>query len=69
MPKATKTQVKQRAQEELMHGIGNVLGYVLEQQPRLPEELGISEEEFMDILKAQADRVARMFGYEEAWGN
>lgn len=52
-----------------MHGIGNVLGYWSERDPRLAEDLGITDEEFHEILVQQADRVARLLGYEQAWSN
>lgn len=66
-----KRAAKQKAQELLMHGIGNVLGYWSEDDnnQRDIKALGLSEEEFGDLLVAQADRVAHMFGYENAWSN
>ncbi len=53
----------------LMHGIGNVLGYWSEQNPDAATHLGLTDEEFHEILRGQADRVAKLLGYEEAWSN
>lgn len=71
MAKKQRRAAKELAQTELMHGIGNVLGYWHE-NPVLVErakELGMTEREFGDLLRAQADRVANLFGFEQAWGN
>jgi hypothetical protein len=66
----TKTGRKQRAQLILMHGIAVAQGYWHEQDPYVHEALGTEEarDEFARVLAEQADRVARLFGYEEAWG-
>lgn len=67
----TKVEQKHLAQEMLMHGIGNVLGYWHEDlgnQKKLAE-LGIDQEKFGEILLAQADRVAKALGFEQAWSN
>jgi hypothetical protein len=67
-----KMAARQKAQEMLMHGIGNVLGYWGENNSGeldAVEALGYTEEEFNGVIAAQADRVAKMFGYEKAWGN
>lgn len=67
-PLHTKTQLRRLAQDVLLTGVMNSLSYW---QPRddglemSPEKL----EEFQEILKQQADRLARLFGYEEAWRN
>lgn len=64
---ASKKQ-RQEAQDMLMHGIGNVLGYWQEQyaaQSMTDEE----RKEMTQILQEQADRVAKMFGYDKAWSN
>jgi len=52
-----------------MHGIGNVLGYWSEQNWTVASDLGLTNEEFHEILVAQADRVAKFLGYEQAWSN
>jgi hypothetical protein len=64
-----KREAKEKAQEMLMHGIGNVLGYWSEQNPDAATHLGLTDEEFHEILRGQADRVAKLLGYEEAWSN
>lgn len=67
----TRKDKKEYAQDLIMDGIGNVLGYWME---RLSEEErdalgedGISE--MCALVHAQADRVAKMFGFEKAWSN
>lgn len=52
-----------------MHGMANVLGYWSERNPRLASDLGLTDEEFQTLLWQQADRVAKLFGYEKAWSN
>lgn len=71
MKKASKREAKCLAQDLLMHGIGNVLGYWMEDvlDTRHVAELGYTNEEFGAILLAQADRVAKLFGFDEAWSN
>jgi hypothetical protein len=73
----------EKAREMLMHGIGNVLGYWHEEgNPfassaqdddgnwTLPTPLTEGEkEEFGRMLQREADRIARMFDYDEAWSN
>lgn len=66
----TKTELKQTAQNELMHGIGNVLGYWLENPPDGAEEwTEAQQDEYARILRREANRVAKLFGFEEAWSN
>ena len=69
--RASKREAKEAAQKMLMHGIGNVLGYWHEDlnNAREAEALGLTQEEFGQVLMAQADRVARLLGFEEAWCN
>lgn len=50
-----------------MHGIANVLGYWSERDPKEASDLGLTDEELHEVLVAQADRVAKLFGYERAW--
>jgi hypothetical protein len=67
-PIRTRTDLKRLAQDTLMTGIANQLSYWKPQDEGIemtPEKL----EEFQEIMKREADRVARMFGYEEAWRN
>lgn len=66
---ANKREANRKAQEMLMHGIGNVLGYWSEQDRDVAKDLGLTDEEFHGVLAAQADRVAKLFGYEQAWAN
>lgn len=65
----TKTGMKLRAQEILMHGIAVAQGYWHEQEKYVYEALSNDEAraEFSRVLHQQADRVARLFGYEESW--
>jgi hypothetical protein len=76
-----KREQKEKAQEMLMLGIANVLGYWTEGEnpfaratqdadgnwksakPLSQEE----KEEFGKMLLREADRVAKLFGYDEAW--
>lgn len=64
----TPTSQKRRAQDILLHGIAVALGYWTEQNyfdvAVLTEK---QQDEFSRILQQQADRVARLFGYENAW--
>lgn len=67
-PILTRTQLKRLAQDVLLTGVMNQLSYWEPRDDGLkmsPEKL----EEFRVILKQQADRLARLFGYEEAWRN
>ncbi len=66
---ATKTQIKELAQEELMHGIARTLGYCLEDQGLTDKlaEMGVDQDLFRNVMRAQADRLAKLFDYEEAW--
>ena len=64
--KRTRTEIKQDAQEIIMDGIAKILGY------HDPHENGMdySDEELAqlrEIMQREANRVARLFGYEEAW--
>ena len=67
----TRNDKKQYAQDLIMDGIGNVLGYWMEQ---LSEEerdaLGMDGiNEMCELVHQQADRVAKMFGFDKAWSN
>lgn len=71
-----KREQAAKAREMIMHGVGNVLGYWQEADPnpfapatsasRLSDE---EVEQFGQILLREADRVARLLGYEQAWTN
>lgn len=68
MAKKTKTELKQIAQDALLHGVGNILGYWNPED----EAIDMTEEErdqLQDIMQREADRIAKMFGYEKAWVN
>ena len=68
-----RTEMKREAQGELMYGIGNVLGYWEEDESKWPKGWEDWTEEkrnaYRDIMQREADRIARMFGYEAAWSN
>jgi hypothetical protein len=66
-----KRVAKEKAQEMLLHGIGNVLGYWFEDASNQQDvaDLGMTEEEFGELLLHEADRIARLFGYDQAWSN
>lgn len=68
---STKTGRKEHAQDMLMHGIATVLGYWTESYPHEVDALDTDESraEFGATLQQQADRVAKMFGYERAWAS
>lgn len=63
---ATKTQTKQAAQDLLMHHVANALGYWKEDLTSRGQRVE-NEDEFRAELQRQADRIAKMFGFEEAW--
>lgn len=65
----SKIEARRKAQEMLMHGLGGVLGYWSEGNPDAAKDLGLTDEELHEILQQQADRVAKMFGYEQAWSS
>ena len=67
----TRTEMKRFAQDELLHGVSVVLGYFEEDPAKCPagwdqwpEE---KRDEYRSIIKREGDRVAKLFGYEEAW--
>ena len=64
MSKLNKKQLKEQVQHEMMHLIGNI-SYVIGDM-NLNEE---HQEQFLAEAKKQADRVAKLFGYDEAWFN
>lgn len=60
----TKTAAKNKAQDLIMEQIAKI-GYGDEYES-FKAEVG-NPEEAEKILKSQMDRVARMFGYSQAW--
>ena len=55
----SKTELKHIAQNQIMHGIANVLGYWDPDD----DDAGIPE------AQREANRVAKLLGYEKAWVN
>ena len=66
---ASKMDARREAQAMLMHGIGDVLGYWSERTPSAARDLGLTDDELQEILWQQADRVAKLMGFEKAWSN
>lgn len=71
--KPSKTEMKRHAQDNLMDGIANVLGYWEEGAHNWPDgwEQWTEEQkqEYRDIMRQQADRIAKLLGFEQAWSN
>lgn len=67
----TRTDKKRQAQALLMDGIGTVLDDWAEGHAMVRDALGdeANVTEFEEILKREADRIAKLFGFEEAWFN
>lgn len=64
----TRTGLKREAREIIMHGMASAVGYWTEQHAALADQMTQAEQEaFGQILLEQADRVARLLGYEAAW--
>ncbi len=62
-----RTDMKLLAQDALMHGIGNVLGY---ERPSDFEDWPKEQQEaYREIMQREANRLAKVFGYGEAWAN
>ncbi|MYX26067.1 hypothetical protein GTY75_05185 [Streptomyces sp. SID8381] len=66
--KLSRTKLKEIAQDALMQGIGNQLGYWKPEDydEPIPEN---QRDELREVMQREADRVARLFGYEKAWSN
>jgi hypothetical protein len=70
MPKMSRTEMKLKAQEEIMNSLGSLLGYAQEAMESRGEWVGgENADAFAEILQREADRVAKLMGYEEAWSN
>lgn len=68
----SRAEMKRVAQDMIMSNVGNALGYWTESPECRREWLDPDSEEaqqFRAELKRQADRIARMFGFDEAWSN
>jgi hypothetical protein len=65
----TRTDKKEWAQDMLLDGISKVLGYWQENMSDAERELlSVADvNEIHDLMQAQADRVAKLFGYDGAW--
>lgn len=65
----TRTDKKMYAQQELMDGLSKVLGYWQENLSNDDiEALGQDGiDEINKLMWQQADRVAKLLGYEKAW--
>ena len=65
-----KTTPKQLAQDLLMDYVANALGYGFERLEENGLTLTEKQKEIVgDQLQKQADRIAKMFGFEKAWSN
>ena len=66
--KFARTELKHLAQEALMQGIATQLGAW---DPTVCDKMvpPTQLDELQEIMKREADRVAKLFGYEEAWTN
>jgi hypothetical protein len=72
MAKKTKTEIKEAARLQLMRGLANALGmYWAEDQSdaSFEAEFGCTPAEFSKVMFTEADRVAKLLGYENAWAN
>lgn len=65
-PKFTRTELKLRAQADIAHMVSLVFNHVNESG--VMEEIPASQrDEFWEILEKQADRAARLMGFEQHW--
>jgi hypothetical protein len=66
-----RTEMKTHVQDNLMHGIGNVLGYWMNghEPDGYADWSDADREAYQQIMQREADRVAKLFGYEAAWSN
>ena len=58
----TKKEQKEKAQDLIMYQI-SIIGYGTEYD-EYKKEIGNNADE---VLKSQMDRIAKMFGYDQAW--
>ncbi len=67
-PFPSKRAARQEAQDILMHGVSVALGYWTEQHADLAEQMTEAEQdEFRALLQQEADRLAKVFGFQKAW--
>jgi hypothetical protein len=65
-----KETAKKVAQDMLMDGIALARGYWVERHESQYDKMTPRErEKINEQLKKQADRVARMFGFDESWSS
>lgn len=62
----TKAQAKRKAQDLILEQLAKI-GYGDEYEDFIQEVSPDNPDEAVEILKSQMDRVAKMFGYGEAW--
>lgn len=62
----TKTAAKRKAQDLILDQLAKI-GYGDEYEDFIQEVSPDNPDEAAEILKSQMDRVAKMFGYGEAW--
>jgi len=67
----TRTEMKLDVQHSLMQGIANVLGYFAENRAPIGWNDWSEEQqnEYRAVMQREADRVAKLFGFESAWSN
>lgn len=69
MAKRTRTELKEAARDALMQGIANQLGYY---DPNDYDDVTWSEAEkgeLREVMQREADRVAKLLGFDSAWSN
>ena len=64
--KISRTELKIKAQDELMYGIATVLSADSNIEGILGDNVKRSDD-YERVLKQQADRVAKLFGFDKAW--
>ena len=63
--KPTKTELKKSAQDLIVNQMAGICSF--DEYESFAELCGGDDDVAQKILKDQMDRVARMFGYKEAW--
>lgn len=65
--KLTRTELKQKAQETIAYMVSTAFTYANESD-MCGEEIPAEQwDEFWSVLEHQADRAARLMGYEKHW--
>lgn len=66
----TKTEIKHKAQEQIMTTLANALLSYQETECNIWSDIPVEEQQkVQEEIKKQADRVAKLMGYREAWHN